>query len=107
MKTKICAYCGHVGKPIPQAKSSFVVDAFIWMITLSLTAFSGLVPLLLIPLAWTLYHIAKFNSVKCPKCECLEMVPLNSRKGKAIRSGKTSLQAWSDEESQGTASGYQ
>ncbi len=35
------------------------------------------------------------------------MVPLNSRKGKAIRSGKTSLQAWSDEESQGTASGYQ
>ncbi len=103
MKTKICSYCGYVGQPIPQAKSSFVVDAFIWMITLSITAMSGLVPLLLIPLAWTLYHLAKFNTVKCPKCECLEMVSMNSRKGKAMLARERGPEPWSEEQDASSA----
>ena len=82
MKNKVCTECGYVGRPIPQLKSSFAVDVGMWLYFAFLTALSQFFPLLLIPLAWTIYHIARFNSVKCPKCESLEMVRMNSKKGK-------------------------
>ncbi len=84
MKNKICTECGHIGKPIPQKKSSFAVDAVIWMIFVFGAGMSQFLPLLLVPLAWSIYHIVRFNSVKCPACESLEMVSLNSRRGKAM-----------------------
>jgi len=83
MKNKVCTECGHIGQPIPQKKSSFIVDMAIWSYFLFLTAMSQILPLLLIPAAWTIYHIVMFSRVKCPHCESLEMVSMNSRKGKA------------------------
>lgn len=82
MKTKVCTECGYVGKPITQCAGSFLVDVFAWMVAASVTAFTGLLPILLIPAAWTVYHIVMFRSVKCPKCENLSMVRTEGRKGK-------------------------
>ncbi len=84
MKEKVCSSCGYVGKPVPQSASSFLVDGLVWMVVGSLTIMSGLLPLLLVPLAWTLFHIMKFNSVTCPKCENLDMVSKRSRKGRRV-----------------------
>jgi len=82
MKNKICTECGHIGKPIPQNKSSFSVDVIIWFYFIFLTASSQLLPLLLAPIAWSLYHLVMFNRVKCPQCGNLEMVGLHSHSGK-------------------------
>lgn len=82
MKNKICTECGFIGEPIPQLKSSFAVDAVIWLYFGFLAGMSQLLPLLLIPAGWTIYHIIRFNSVKCPECESLEMVSLYSHAGK-------------------------
>ena len=81
---KVCTSCGHQGKPIPQAISSFMVDAAIWFYIIFLVSMSQLIPLLVIPIAWTIYHIVRFNSVKCPVCLNLDMVSQKSRRGKAI-----------------------
>lgn len=81
MKTKICSNCGYVGKPVPQAKDSFLVDIFVWGIFLNLSGMSQQWYLMLVPLAWTIYHLAKFNSVECPECKNLDMVRVSSRKG--------------------------
>ncbi|MDH5231385.1 MAG: hypothetical protein OEZ58_05370 [Gammaproteobacteria bacterium] len=84
MKSKICKSCGHVGKPVPQSGDTFFVDLFLWLVTLSVVGLSGLVPLLLIPMLWTVYHLARFNSVQCPECASLDMISLESRQGKAL-----------------------
>jgi hypothetical protein len=83
MKTRVCTNCGYVGKPISQGVSSFLVDIFMWMLVGGASAVTGLLPLLLIPLAWTIYHIALYRITKCPKCECLDMVGMESSKGKS------------------------
>ena len=82
MKDRICAECGFVGKPIAQGPTSFFVDGFIWLIFGSFTVMTALLPILLIPLGWTIYHIAVYKLTKCPQCESLEMASMNSRKGK-------------------------
>ncbi len=84
MKTKVCKSCGYVGKPIPQAKDSFMLDLFFWLIALALSGMSQQWYIMFLPLAWTIYHIARFNTVKCPKCGNLDMVSLNSHKGKEV-----------------------
>ena len=84
MKNKICTECGHIGKPIPQAKSSFAVDLVIWLYFVFLVAMSQILPLLIIPATWTIYHLLRFNNVKCPECESLEMVSLHSHAGKEM-----------------------
>ena len=81
---KVCTSCGHEGHPIPQRVSSFLVDAMIWFYVLFLVAMSQQIWFLAVPLLWTIYHIVKFNSVKCPVCESLDMVSKDSRRGKAI-----------------------
>ena len=82
MKHRICTSCGYVGEPISQCAASFLVDALFWLIIVSVTFFTGLLPLLLLPAAWTIFHIAKFRTTKCPECENLDMVSLESAKGK-------------------------
>ena len=66
---------------------SFAVDALMWMIFLSLSMFSSILPLMLIPLAWTTYHIAIYRKSTCPECGRLNMVSLTSRKGKKALQG--------------------
>ena len=84
MTDRVCKSCGYVGKAEHQSWGTFVVDAFIWLMFGSLTLFSGLLFVLLIPLSWTIYHIALFSNTQCPKCESLDMVSLESKKGKAV-----------------------
>lgn len=82
MKHRVCTSCGFVGKPINQCFGSFLVDAFIWATVGSFALMTGLIPVLLIPAAWTLYHLAKFGTTKCPECGDLEMVSVTSRRGR-------------------------
>ncbi|NOZ53187.1 MAG: hypothetical protein GXP08_08605 [Gammaproteobacteria bacterium] len=88
MKDRICINCGHIGKPIPQCLDSFLVDGLLWLAVGSIAIFTGLMPLFLIPTAWTVYHIAKYNTTKCPKCENLDMVSQKSRAAKNYLSHK-------------------
>jgi predicted RNA-binding Zn-ribbon protein involved in translation (DUF1610 family) len=81
MKDRICTSCGYEGKPIKQCLESFFVDAFIWGSVGSFALVTGLLPLLVVPAAWTLYHLAKFKTTKCPECGSLDMVSKKSRKG--------------------------
>lgn len=81
MKTKICTSCGYVGKPTTQGLGSFAVDVFIWMVFASFTLFTALLPLMIIPLAWTIFHIATYKTITCPQCENFDMVGLDSKKG--------------------------
>ena len=82
MKKRVCTNCGYVGEPVSQCATSFFVDAFIWLTVASVTVFTGFLPLLLLPLGWTIFHIVKYRTVKCPKCENLDMVSMESTKGK-------------------------
>jgi hypothetical protein len=82
MTDKVCTSCGFVGKPIRQCFESFLVDAMAWLVFSSVALISGVMYFLLVPAAWTVYHIARFGSTKCPKCESLDMVSMNSSKGK-------------------------
>ena len=99
MKDRVCAYCGYIGKPTTQGMSSFLVDMLIWMVFGSLTAVTGLLLIMLLPLSWTVYHIAKYNTTTCPKCENIEMVSLNSKKGQEILQGARGYpKTWCDDE---------
>lgn len=82
VKDKVCTSCGYVGEPINQCLESFMLDAFIWLVSVSVILMTALLPVIIIPVLWTLYHIINFKS-KCPKCGDLEMVSLDSTKGKA------------------------
>jgi ribosomal protein L32 len=94
MKNRVCKACGHVGKPTKQCLGSFLVDAFIWGTVGSLALMSGLLPLLLVPVAWTLYHLAKFGTTKCPECGELEMVSMDSRKGREVLDPHRKVKVW-------------
>ena len=77
MKDRVCTSCGFEGKPIKQCMASFFVDALIWGAVGSFALSTGLMPLLLVPAAWTAYHLMKFGTTKCPQCGDLEMVSNN------------------------------
>ncbi|ALP51844.1 hypothetical protein Tel_01085 [Candidatus Tenderia electrophaga] len=101
MKDRICTHCYYVGQPTTQGMGSFAVDALMWLIFFSLSMFSSIFPLMLIPLAWTSYHILIYNKSTCPKCGRLNMVRLESRKGKRALQGpsvKVSYSAAEDPE---------
>jgi hypothetical protein len=72
-----------MGEPVNQCFESFLVDLFIWLIVGSVALMTGLLPLLVIPAAWTVYHIVRFKT-KCPECGNLDMVSVNSTKGKNV-----------------------
>jgi predicted RNA-binding Zn-ribbon protein involved in translation (DUF1610 family) len=93
MKDRVCTSCGFEGKPVKQCYESFLVDAFIWGIVGSGVLVTGLWPALAIPVAWTIYHLAKFKTTKCPKCGDLEMVSKESSKGRAALN-KEAVQVW-------------
>ncbi|MBI3772125.1 MAG: hypothetical protein HY272_05450 [Gammaproteobacteria bacterium] len=87
MKDRICTACYHVGKPTTQGIESFFVDALIWLSFSSFAILSAMIPLMIIPIAWTTFHIAVYNKTTCPKCGKLNMVSLNSRKGREALKG--------------------
>ena len=97
MSERVCKSCGYVGKAEHQSWGTFFVDAFAWLMFGSLTLFSGLLFILLIPLAWTIFHLALFPNTQCPKCKSLDMVSKNSSKGKAVLKHAHGYPApWSD-----------
>lgn len=99
MKDRVCTSCGFEGKPVKQCIESFLVDAFIWGIVGSFALMTGLMPALAIPAAWTLYHLVKFNTTKCPNCGDLEMVSKQSRKGRrALDKDAGQVQVWVNKE---------
>jgi hypothetical protein len=87
VKDRICTACYYVGKPTTQGKESFFVDALIWLCFGSFTILSAMIPLIIIPIAWTTFHLAVYNKTTCPKCGKLNMVSLNSRKGRDALKG--------------------
>ncbi len=87
MKDRICTSCFHVGKPIKQGPGSFFVDALIWLSFISLSILSSIFVLMIIPIAWTTYHIYLYDKTTCPECGRLNMVSLTSRKGREALKG--------------------
>ena len=101
MKDKVCTECGFEGKPIAQCKMSFIVDVAIWVTVFNLVFFTGLFQLFIIPAAWTLFHLVKFNSVKCPHCESLSMVSPQGRRGKKALDRKNNpIRIWKGDKAQ-------
>lgn len=99
MKDRICTSCGFEGKPIKQCYESFFVDAFIWGTVGSFAVVTGLLPLLAVPAAWTLYHLLKFKTTKCPECGDLEMVSKESHKGREALDRKANpVHVWVNKE---------
>ncbi len=91
MKKK-CTSCGYVGTPINQCKESFLLDAFIWLVVGNLAMITGLLPLLVIPAGWTVYHIVNFKT-KCPECGDISMVSM--KKGESAAQGDHA-KVWND-----------
>jgi len=94
MKDRVCASCGHVGQPIRQCWGSFLVDALLWGCGFSTALMTGIFSLLFIPLAWSIYHILRFNTTKCPQCGDLEMVALDSRKARESQQAREKIKVW-------------
>ena len=94
MKDRICTSCGHIGQPINQCLGSFLVDVLMWGTIGGAALATGILPLLAVPLLWTIYHLAKFSTTKCPACGDLEMVALDSRKGRETLTRKDAVQVW-------------
>lgn len=89
MKDKLCTYCGYVGKPTTQGVGSFAVDGVIWLIGLGLSVFSSIFAIMLIPVAWTVYHVVLYRTTTCPKCGNIAMVSQTSHKAQAYRDKPT------------------
>ncbi len=87
MKARVCTHCGFQGNPVPQDPETFFVDALFWAGVGGLAATTGLLFLILAPLSWTIYHLIKYKTTQCPKCDNLDMVPLDSDAGKAALLG--------------------
>ncbi len=97
MKDRVCTHCGFKGQPVPQDAETFFVDALFWSGFGGLAATTGLLFLMLIPLAWTIYHLALYKKTQCPKCDNLDMVSLDSEKGKAALLGPDhGITVWRD-----------
>ncbi len=100
MKDRICTSCFHVGKPTKQGPGSFFVDALIWLSFISLSVLSSIFVLMIVPIAWTAYHIAVYNKTTCPKCGRLNMVSLTSRKGREALKGPKWVVSYRADEAQ-------
>lgn len=87
MKDRICTSCYYVGQPTTQGLESFFMDALIWLCFTSFAILSAFIPLIIVPIVWTTFHIAVYNKTTCPKCGKLNMVSLNSRKGRKAQKG--------------------
>lgn len=80
MKKRLCTSCGHVGEPVSQGVGSFTVDAIIWLGCLGLSIFSSFFQIMLIAVAWSVYHLALYKTTTCPSCGDIAMVKLDSKK---------------------------
>ncbi len=100
MKDKVCKGCGYIGKPTTQGLGSFFVDGMLWLVFSSFTLFSAFFPLMLIPIGWTIFHLITYRTITCPKCENLDMVSLNSARGKKLVANEAGrIKPWRDTES--------
>jgi hypothetical protein len=95
MKDRVCTNCYHVGQATVQGMGSFAVDILMWLIFFSLSMFSSVFPLMLIPLGWTIYHIAIYRKSTCPECGRLNMVSTTSRKGLKALEGSSVVISYS------------
>ena len=93
---RVCTECGHVGQPKPQGLGSFIVDLFLWFFISGVVLVSLMLPLILIPLGWTIYHLLTYFTVNCPQCENYSMVSLDSTKGKVISNKYTKVSKTED-----------
>ncbi|MFC1749802.1 hypothetical protein ACFL2V_13460 [Pseudomonadota bacterium] len=91
MKDRICTSCYYIGQPTTQGIGSFAVDAMMWMIFFSMSMFSSIFPLMIIPVAWTAYHIAIYRKSTCPKCSRINMVSMTSSKGRRALAGPSAV----------------
>lgn len=108
MKDRICTSCYHVGKPTTQGMESFFMDALIWLSFISFALLTTFVPIMIIPVLWTTYHIAVYRKTTCPKCGRLNMVSLTSRKGReALRGPKWVISYSAAEEAAKAAEAHQ
>ena len=98
MKERVCASCGHTGKPVSQCWGSFLVDVLLWGAVGSAAIITGILALFVIPAVWTVYHVLNFNTTKCPECGDLEMVALDSRKGQEALDRKNRIRVWKPEQ---------
>jgi len=99
MKDHVCTSCGHLGTPVKQSLESFLLDVLLWGSFISISLLTGLFPLMVIPVIWTIYHIANFTS-KCPACGDLEMAAVTSNKGRDYLARKDNIQVWKPEETE-------
>lgn len=87
MRDRVCTSCYYVGKPTTQGIESFFMDALIWLCFTSFAILSAFIPIMLVPIAWTTYHIAVYRKTTCPRCGKLNMVSMTSRKGREALKG--------------------
>lgn len=80
MSDRICTNCGYTGQPSPQGIGSFTVDVIVWLVCWGLAVFSDIFALMLIAVAWSLYHVALYKIATCPSCGDMVMVALDSEK---------------------------
>ena len=100
MKTKVCASCGYIGKPVHDEWSSFLLDLMAWLFAFVIAAITGIIPLVLAGPAFSIYHLVVFRSRKCPKCGDLEMVSMESSTGKHMLEPHVGgPQPWTDDHS--------
>ncbi len=82
-KELYCPNCGTIGKPKRLTKGSFVIEVFLWL-------------LLIVPgLLYSLWRMTSKQLV-CPSCQHPNMIPTDSPKALAARSGGSRQQAQQD-----------
>ncbi len=87
MKNRVCTSCYYVGTPTTQGVESFFMDALIWLCFGSFALLTTFIPIMIVPVAWTTYHLLVYKKTTCPKCGRLDMVSLTSRKGREAIKG--------------------
>ncbi len=87
MKDRVCTSCYYVGTPTTQGVESFFMDALIWLCFGSFALLSTFIPIMIVPIVWTIYHLLVYKKTTCPTCGRLDMVSLTSRKGREALKG--------------------
>lgn len=73
MKAKVCESCGYVGKPVHDEYSSLLLDVFFWGFSFIIASITGIIPLVVVGPAFSVWHMITFRSHRCPKCGDWEM----------------------------------
>lgn len=79
MTDKICSDCGFIGRPVHDEYSSLILDVAIWSGSFIIAAITGIIYLIAIGPAFSIWHMFSFRSHRCPKCGNWEMHRINNR----------------------------